>query len=445
MLAKSYTNLERYLHELELCRKRLYLDATTSLLNRTGFLERFPVLLAAGDPLSVIGIEIPNLCEIQRNYGHQVAEYYLRCFANKIKIILRRALLNSCLGPDFFLSVIPDAGLEEVKKLALKIRYYLQGPFLYRGAIFPMRARVCVCLLDAPEIDPCSLLTILRKSLSENQGQEVKIISYSREMKKISSNLPLFLHLSRKITMGEVGFALQPVVEADRINQVVFHEVLARIPAREERLIKASDFMKKVEELSLKRDLERTILYKALVYLSEHPEIPCLSINISPDYLASTFESDLEQFVGEIRVSPSRMLIEIIEHSEVSLSRHPLLKKILLRLKKQGFGLALDDFGQDHSNINLLKELPWDLVKIDGDFVCNLIENETDQELIRFLVRLSRLRGFKLVAEFVESEELATLLQELGVHFLQGYFLGAPKFVEESVRILPPLLYRVAA
>ncbi len=444
MLAKNYTNFERYLYELELCRKRLYLDTTTDFLNQTGFLERFPVLWATREPLSALGIEIPNLCEIQRNYGHQVAEHYLRCFANKIRIILRKALLNSCLGPDLFLSLVLGREEEELKNLALKIKYYLQGPLLYKGGIFPMQARLCVCLLDDEEVDPLSLLTIMRKVLAENHSQEIKIISYSQEIRKISANLPLFLHLSRKITMGEVGFSLQPVVEAQK-GRVAFYEVLARIPAKEERLIKASDFMKKVEELSLKRDLERTILYKALVYLNEHPEVPGLSINISPDYLASTFESDLQQFIKEIKVNPSRLFIEIIERSEVSLSRHPLLKRSLYHLKDQGFGLALDDFGQDHSNINLLKEFPWDLVKIDGNFVRSLLESEEDRELIRFLVRLSQLKGFKLVAEFVESKELATLLEELGVHFLQGYYVGTPEFVKESVRILPPLLYKVAA
>jgi len=445
MFEKSIPNYgERYLRELELCRKRLYLDPVTNLLNRNGFLERFPVILRSEPSLTAIGIEIPNIYEIQRNYGHEVAEHYLRCFANKIRIILRKALINACLSTDLFLSVIPSKDAEEIETLALKIRYYLQGPFLFRGGIFPMRARICACLLEEKDVDVLSLLTIIRNVLAENR-EEIKIVSYAEEREKISGNLPLFLHLSRKITMGQIGFALQPVVESGDHQQVAFYEVLARIPSKEEKLIKASEFMKKVEELGLKRDLERTVLYKAMVYLHEHSEVERISINISPDYLISTFESDLQQFLSEIKIDPRRILIEIIEKSDISRNRDKVFKDKLCRLREQGFGIALDDFGQDHSNINLLKEFPWEMVKIDGTFILHLLENEIDLELIRFLVRLSSLKGFRLVAEFVENQELATLLKELGVHLLQGYHVGAPKFISESVKILPPLLYRVAA
>jgi EAL domain-containing protein (putative c-di-GMP-specific phosphodiesterase class I) len=223
--------------------------------------------------------------------------------------------------------------------------------------------------------------------------------------------------------MGVIGFAMQPVINTQN-NKLEFFEILARIPHDRDQTIEACDFIKKIEELALMRELERTILYKAMVYLSEHPEIKKISINISLDYLDEDFERDFNQFLQEVKMNPQRILIEITEKTGLSLDKHPRLLEKLFLLKKKGFLIVLDDFGQKNSNINLLKEFPWDIVKIDGEFIAHIINNQFDQELIKFLVKLSRIQGFKLVAEFVEDDQIVQFLKEAGVHFLQGFFVG---------------------
>jgi len=255
----------------------------------------------------------------------------------------------------------------------------------------------------------------------------------------LEESLPTYLTISKKIAMGDLGFALQPVYTARR-QKVAFYEALVRLVTKK-KVLPPSSFMRKVEELRLKADLERAVLYKILVYLKEHRELPQVSINISLDYIFERLELDLEQYTKEIHIDPQKVCFEVTEQPSVHASNRKALYEILWKLKKRGFKVALDDFGLYHSNFGLLRDFPWDLVKIDGSFIQNILRSKFDYKLVTFLVEIAELKGFKIVAEYVDSKELAETLKKLGIHYLQGFLYGKPKFVPESQRILPPLLY----
>jgi EAL domain-containing protein (putative c-di-GMP-specific phosphodiesterase class I) len=91
-----------------------------------------------------------------------------------------------------------------------------------------------------------------------------------------------------------------------------------------------------------------------------------------------------------------------------------------------GCRTALDDFGSGYANYTYLRDLPFDYLKIDGSFVRNLIENETDRALVGSMAEVARRFGLKSIAEFVHDLDLVPILKELGVDYGQGYALGMP-------------------
>jgi EAL domain-containing protein (putative c-di-GMP-specific phosphodiesterase class I) len=105
------------------------------------------------------------------------------------------------------------------------------------------------------------------------------------------------------------------------------------------------------------------------------------------------------------------------------------------QIRALGCHFALDDFGAGFCSFNYLKKFPVDYVKIDGQFIQNLVKDETDQMLVRSMHQIAKKMGKKTIAEFVECPKTISLLREIGVNYGQGYIFGKPseQLLERSV------------
>ncbi len=102
------------------------------------------------------------------------------------------------------------------------------------------------------------------------------------------------------------------------------------------------------------------------------------------------------------------------------------LKRFLEELRAQGFGFALDDFGSGYNSFRYLRELHFDYLKIDGEFVKNMLNNKTDQALVESLQHLCGKLGIKTIAEYVENDEILSQLKSMGITYYQGFITGLP-------------------
>ncbi|WP_022853376.1 EAL domain-containing protein [Thermodesulfatator atlanticus] len=324
------------------------------------------------------------------------------------------------------------------KKLAEKIYNTLHGPLPIKGSCLPVKVSIFVSRIfhntDIEEVLDTSIYNIENNNIEEKYLTEE--LRKENETKQI---LATYLKISRKITIGEISFALQPIYYSKRLFPI-FYEVLARL-ASKKGILTPSHFMKIIERLGFRTDLDRVILYKALYYLSEHKELSATSINISIDYLFERLLLDLKQYLKEFSIDKNKVIFELIEHPSQQKFSRKKLYKFLDKLKSQGFKIALDDFGLYHSNFSLLKEFPWDIVKVDGTFIKHITTNNFNKKLLHFLIEIAEMKNFKIVAEHIETNEQAELLKKLGVHYLQGFLLGRPSLIHESQKIVPPLLY----
>lgn len=98
----------------------------------------------------------------------------------------------------------------------------------------------------------------------------------------------------------------------------------------------------------------------------------------------------------------------------------------MIEIKELGCGFVLDDFGVGFSSFYYLRELPVDVVKIDGSFIRNLSESSDDLILVNALCSVARGFGKKITAEFVESAEILSLIEKMDIDYAQGYYIGKP-------------------
>ena len=99
----------------------------------------------------------------------------------------------------------------------------------------------------------------------------------------------------------------------------------------------------------------------------------------------------------------------------------------IMEMRKLGVRMALDGFGAGASSFGYLKSLPVNYLKIDGQFIRDLITDPLDLAAVRCFIEVAKVVGIKTVAEFVETEEVLTTLRKMGVNFAQGYLLHRPE------------------
>jgi PAS domain S-box-containing protein len=221
----------------------------------------------------------------------------------------------------------------------------------------------------------------------------------------------------------------QPIVDL-WTGETVEHELLVRMVAEDGRTIAPIEFLPTAEEHGLIVEIDKLMLEHA-IRLTEGGN--ALTLNLSGQTVAAP--NTAEHFARRLResgIDPSLLIVEVTETALIANER--AAKQFLSSISELGCRFALDDFGTGYGGFTYLKHLPVDLLKIDREFVGDLTSNNASRRVVAAVVELARGFGQKTIAEGVEDEETATILQQLGVDFGQGYLYGRPAPAEEALR-----------
>ncbi len=421
--------------ELARTQELLLLDPLTGFLNERGFLRALTAemsrCLREGTFIALTLIEIQSLDSLQNVYGVYGVQKVLSFIAQQLRKLVREydLLATTAKGLFWVVSAIRRTG--EGARIAERIFQKLNALEYDDGEVaFPIRVAVITRIICGSHSVPEIMNQHLKHLPKARLAQEPLILLGEEDPRRKALESEIF----RAISRGELALALQPIINL-HTGKVVFYEVLARYVAEND-TFSAQVFMPSVEELGLFRELDRQILYKSLVVLKESPELGKLAINISQEYLSQELERDLLPWTRDLQLFPEDIILEVSERKS-SLSPLALASKLHF-LKGEGFQLSLDDFGVETSNLILLRDIPWDLVKVEGRFVRGLLTNDFDRQVLRFLSNCSHLLGFKLVAEQVEEKKILAELPRYQVELAQGFFCGEPQIIPETRYLKPP-------
>jgi diguanylate cyclase (GGDEF)-like protein len=231
---------------------------------------------------------------------------------------------------------------------------------------------------------------------------------------------------------------LQPMVSAKTGNADIY-ECLMRMEKPDGEIVAAGQFIEVAEQLGLSRLIDRRSLELATDLLKQHPKLN-LALNVSA--LTTTdhdWLEELRKLTGGRRNLTERLTIEITE----TVAIHDLDQTVAFvdTLRELGCQVAIDDFGAGYTSFKNLKILDVDMVKIDGAFVKNIIEETSDQVFIRTMVELANEFNMVTVAEWVGDQETVDFLTRSGITYLQGFFYGKPfpaSEYAEGMELPPP-------
>jgi len=249
----------------------------------------------------------------------------------------------------------------------------------------------------------------------------------------LASPLDAAISSQERETIGQVAAALkerrmrlafQPAVYAADPTIIGFFEGFIRLLNRRDMVIPARDFMGAVEQHELGREIDCAALQMGLMALQRNPQIR-VSINMSARSVGYRPWSTILR--KALRDRPGLGHNLILEINEASAMQVPdVLRPFMDEMRSHGIVFALDDFGSGMMSLRLLRELRFEIAKIDGDLVRNVDTSADAQVVARAAIALAQEMGMYLSAEAVETEGEANWLSAAGVGCLQGHLFGSP-------------------
>lgn len=437
----SVKAIYKYTRDLEYYATR---DPLTDLFNQRVFWEltTYEVGRAQrrGYRFGLLLIDIDNFKLVNDNYGHSVGDTYLQRFARQVQGALRDGDILSRYGGDEFVALLPETTQDDVVTVAERVRRAVEE--LEVEAPDGVRLRVTASIGMAVYPDhaesPKDLLLF-----ADNMMYRAKAAGKDQIAVPTKDDIvDVFRDITQKSVMvldaienRRVVPYFQPILDVAE-RRIVAYEVLSRIEL-EDQIIRADEFVEIAERIGVIHRLDILVLEQALATLAQRGHEGEIFVNLSPRALVfSEFSRDLRRIVAASGISPDHIVFEITERDTVK--NLSLLERFLSELKADGFKLAIDDFGSGFSSFHYLRRFPIDYLKIEGDFISNMLSSEKDHTFVTSIRSLAREMGITVVAEYVESAEVLGELERMEVHLAQGYYIGRPARELLPVRWQPP-------
>jgi len=255
-------------------------------------------------------------------------------------------------------------------------------------------------------------------------SRHYEIFDEDRSCFKDEKNAIKKLKITRELILEDkIEPYYQPIKDLSN-DKIIKYEVLARGISKDE-IIQPLNFIEAAEKLGLITSITRSMINKSFSFFQNKKYE--FSINITQrDLLEEYLERFLKDKIKTYNIEPSRVTFEILENITL-VKNNTIIVKQLNRLRDMGFKIAIDDFGIENSNFSRLLEIKLDFIKIDGVFIKNLKQNNRNRTITKAIVNLSKTLGIETVAEFVEDEEIYSIIKECGIDHAQGYYIGRPK------------------
>ena len=417
-------------------------DPLTGLLDRTAFralLETERERSAhSHQPFGLILFDIDRFKVVNYGYGEQHGDALLVSLAELARKTLRPTDFLSSWGGQEFLCLLPNTDKTATEELAERLRRAIETASVshaevelhatasFATACYPKDGDSTVRLLAA-------LGAALHQAKAKGRNRVVPASGLGAQLFGIGRML------SQALREGRVVPAFQPIVDL-KTGAVVAEEALARIVSPHHSIIPASAFIDAARELQLTHQLDRTIILQTFSYCvaTLQPLTPRAHfVNISgnllrhPDVVTELLAEASRNCAacGDLIGPVKPIVIEVTERE--LLDDLPAARNMLQPFLDFGMRLALDDFGSGYSSYKYLADLPFSFLKIEGSLIQRVAEPRV-RTIVQGIQRTAADLGLITLAEYIENEQIADIVREIGIDWGQGYHFGKPVLPESG-------------
>lgn len=417
-------------------------DALTGLINRSEFDRRLELALQSaaqfGRNHAVMYLDLDQFKVVNDTCGHAAGDRLMRQVSGLLKGEMRESDTLARLGGDEFGVLLENCSQDAALRIAEQLRSIVEDFHFTAGKMrFNIGASIGVVHVADGSLNLAEVLRAADSAcyLAKEKGRN-RVQVYRPDDNELRNR------------QGEMRWAgrLQQALDDDRFilyAQEIFSvsgprehgihcELLVRMLDDRGKLVPPMAFIPAAERYNLMPQVDRWVVRNALAVLKRlrvdraQPNLGLCSINLSAATLGD------ERFPGFLRdqlelfdVPPELLCFEVTETAAISNLERAL--EFMNEFGQQGVRFSLDDFGAGMSSFGYLKHLPVDFLKIDGGFIKDLAADPVDRAMVEAINNVGHAMGKLTIAEFVSDQRSLAILQELGVDYAQGYFLGRPR------------------
>ena len=415
-------------------------DALTGLLNRRSFereLDAHWALTARyGGGGAAIVLDLDHFKFINDTVGHTAGDQAIARAAGVLRSRLRETDVLARLGGDEFAILLPRTDAHGARLVAEDLLESLRCATVELGRhTRSLTASAGIAMFESQEKGAEAVLMNADLAMydAKNGGRDRAELYATDEQdsSRMKSRVTWAQRIGAALQHGGLTLLAQPIFElaTRRVSQ---YELLLRMRDEAGDLIPPAAFLPVAERLGMVQEIDRWVTTRAIAMLADahaNGTELALEVNLSglsigdPDLLAL-----VDQELARTSVPPGNLIFEVTETAAVTnMSRASRFAEDLTRL---GCRFTLDDFGAGYGSFYYLKHLPFDFLKIDGEFVKGCRVSKTDRLLIKAAVDIASGMGKRTIAELVGDETTVALLTRLGVDYGQGFHLGRPAPLE---------------
>jgi len=409
------------------------IDYLTELANRRGLYEYYNKM-DRDKVAHIMFLDIDNFKRVNDIYGHSMGDKVLTLVSDIIKLNVKESYISRIGGDEFVVIINGHVSHDKVEKMARELIKQIEDIDFRRDILSLISLSVGIVLdqnvnqsLDEV-LSKCDSAMYQAKSDGKN-----RYVIYKTMEKEIESNKNIELEMEEALERGDFKVYLQPKMNMISMR-LVGAEALARWDHPIDGIRSPLQFIPVFEKNGFIAKLDIYIYEEVCKIKKEMKDfsfgnIP-ISVNMSRVHLYhKNFPDVLEDIARKYDVSPEELEIEITE--SVFLRDKIELLETVSNLKEKGFIVSIDDFGSGYSALNLLKDIPVDIIKIDKEFLKLSSDNIKGKKVIKNVINMCRDLKLEVVSEGIETMEQVDFVTSAGCEIAQGFYYSKPLPVDK--------------
>jgi len=414
-------------------------DLLTGLLNRTDFEPRLQAALdgAIADPAqahSLLCIDLDHFKIVNDTCGHAAGDRLLQQIARMLCDAVRQGDAVARLGGDEFAVLLTGCSAVAAQEVGQKIcAMFDDFRFVHGENRMKVGTSIGLVAVDRRWSDTASLMQAADACCyAAKQGGRNRVVALAEDEARIlhcTGDAQWASRIERALDEDRFVLHGQRIVPLQGDCTLAKFELLLRMVDLDGSLVPPAAFIPSAERFHLMGGVDRWVVRHAIAWLRgllERGDAPTVAINLSGQSVGDrSFHSwAINVFAAAGPAVCKRLVLEVTETAAITNLADGA--RFMGQARDLGLRIALDDFGAGASSFGYLKKLPLDYLKIDGQFICDVLTDPLDAAAVRCFVDVAKVVGLKTIAEFVENEAVLQHLAVLGVDFAQGFHIHRP-------------------
>lgn len=432
------TDKKLYQRKIE---QQAYTDFLTGLYNRMCCERDLARQIDQAKKMNEVGalcyLDLDDFKHINDGLGHQYGDVLLKAISHSLQRI--EGIQNNCyrMGGDEFVIVIPPEQYRRFDRIEEDIRQIFAKPWFLKDTDY--YCTMSMGIVTFPEYGD-SVADLIKKAdiamYEAKKGGKNRVARYNEGINSASGRrLDMEKNMRDATVDGYKEFEVyyQPIIDVQDGVECAGAEALIRWNSAKLGFIPPAEFIPLAEYLGLINPIGNYVLKEACARCKKWNDAGYaykVNVNLSVvQLLQADVVEVVEKVIEETGIEPRYLTLEVTE--SLAINDMERMKKILDSIKLLGVKIALDDFGTGYSSLNHIREIPFDMIKVDQSFVKELADDAYSQSFVKMVAELAETLGVNICVEGIETEAQYEVVRNMKVKYIQGYYFDRPMKCED--------------